>query len=217
MKKLIEKAIFTLIALLVISLASCDNSSTDDNSSSNTNSYTVSLSEDTENERAVIAEMNIARTDPKSYVTTRLIPMRTNYAGSSTTYMAALEECITLMNSMTPVGSLSYGSGLYKAAKEWVDVQGRGTSSSDIGHDSNLINRVSAHCNYTSMGENIAYGYYTARDIVIALLVDDEVPDRGHRTNMLNGSYTHAGVSIGSHGYYRVMCCIDYAGGYSNK
>ncbi|MBP5156416.1 MAG: CAP domain-containing protein [Treponema sp.] len=188
---------------------------------SSSSSGTTSAVTPTEMEAAVLTEMNFARTNPQGYVNARLVPQRTNptvnLSGTST-YQSALEECISQMNAMTPIGSLSLGAGLYKAAREWVVTQGAGTTT---GHDPNLGSRISKYCNWTSRGENLAYGYSTAEAIVIALLVDDGVGDRGHRKNILetdnHGPYTHAGVSIGSHARYNIMCCIDYAGGYSDK
>lgn len=36
------------------------------------------------------------------------------------------------------------------------------------------------------MGENLDFGNWSAVEIVIALLVDDGVPSRGHRANILS-------------------------------
>jgi len=47
--------------------------------------------------------------------------------------------------------------------------------------------------------ENIAYGRYTAREIVLALIVDDGVRGRGHRENIFNPTYNVAGAAYGSH------------------
>lgn len=191
-------------------------------SSSPSSSGTASSNTASEMEMAVLSEMNYARTKPREYVTNRLVPQRTNPTvnlGNSSTYQAALEECISQMNAISSLGALSYGQGLYLAAREWVVEQGRGSS---VGHDPNLDGRISKYCTWSKMGENIAYGYDSAEAIVIALLVDDGVSSRGHRKNILeldsnHGPYTHAGVAIGSHAGYRIMCCIDYAGGYADK
>lgn len=219
------KKVCGILLLAALLFASCSHSSSGGNNNESTYSVTSTGTSNSSGssvtatvaEQAVITEMNFARTDPRGYVTSRLVPQRSNptvnLSGTST-YQSALEECIAEMNAMTSVGSLTFGSGLYKAAQSWVSTQGAGNQT---GHDSNLFPRIEQYCSYTTAGENLAYGYETATDIVIALLVDDGVSNRGHRHNILNGSYTHAGAAIGSHGRYRIMCCIDYAGGYRDK
>lgn len=207
------KRIVPFLAALLLLLAACSHSSDKEVDDTVTPAST---------ELAVITEMNFARTKPQDYVTQRLIPQRTNPSinlNGTSSFSVALEECIAQMNAMSPIGSLSAGNGLYKAAREWVQTQGAGSST---GHQTGWDSRVRKYVNATVVGENIAYGYSTPEDIVAALLIDDGVADRGHRKNILEtggyGPYTHAGVSIGSHGAYNIMCCINYAGGnYADK
>ena len=215
------KRIIPFLAVLVLFCVACSHSSSGDGGDAGSDSASP-----TETELAVIAEMNFARTRPQEYVNQRLVPQQTNptILRSNTNrseFDTCLQECITEMQGMSPRGSLSSGIGLYRAARDWVQVQGKGTHSTDTGHDPNLYQRIQKYCTYTRAGENIAYGYSTPEEIVMALLIDDGVADRGHRKNILetdgHGPYTHAGVSIGSHGYYTVMCCIDYASGYAEK
>jgi len=59
------------------------------------------------------------------------------------------------------------------------------------GHDgsdgSTTRDRIERYCQWFGrMGENICLGASMARDIVIQLVVDDGVPDRGHRKNICN-------------------------------
>ena len=64
------------------------------------------------------------------------------------------------------------------------------------------------------IAENIAYGGNTAQQIVIYLLIDDGVRDRGHRKNFLNPDFNKVGVATGSHPGYGLMSVIDLAGGF---
>lgn len=224
MKKLIA-LLFCLMAVMV--LQSCSNSSSSDDTPPNEGFSTTTPSSSTPvtassrtypaataTEMAVITEMNYARTHPQDYVQTRLIPRQTPpYFNNSTTYLATLNECITQMNAMTPVGALQFSQGLYESAVDWVETQG---PTGDTGHDPNIASRTQAHTSYTILGENLAYGCNTAEEIVADLLVDDGVSGRGHRENILRPQFTHAGASIGSHNsIYNIMCCIDYGTGVS--
>lgn len=64
-----------------------------------------------------------------------------------------------------------------------------------------------------SWGENIMYGSDTGKDVVISLLIDDGVSNRGHRTNLFNSQWNLAGSYTGPHKTYRTETCIDYAVG----
>ncbi len=181
-------------------------------------------------EQAVLNEMNFARAHPQLYVTQRLEPLKNGsniHVDWSTTgtFLTTLQECINEMNAMSPIPELQWGGRLKMSAMEWVTIQGAGTGLEDHGHDRNTWDRMSKYCSYNAAGENLAYGYPTAEDIVIGLLVDDGVANRGHRYNILDyapkgkdhaGQYTHAGVAYGTHAsLYNCMCAINYANGYS--
>jgi hypothetical protein len=66
-------------------------------------------------------------------------------------------------------------------------------------------------------GENIAYGSVDATDILISLFVDDGVPGRGHRTNILNPAFKVAGAFFTKHKTIRTVCVVNYAGGFVAK
>ena len=65
------------------------------------------------------------------------------------------------------------------------------------------------------VGENISFGSqingYDPVAAVLQLIVDDGVPDRGHRSVIFNSVLTQVGISNGYHAYYGNMITFDYA------
>jgi uncharacterized protein YkwD len=51
--------------------------------------------------------------------------------------------------------------------------------------------------------------------VVLQLLIDDGVRNRGHRKTLLDRDYAVAGAACGPHREYQQICVIDFAASYS--
>jgi len=63
------------------------------------------------------------------------------------------------------------------------------------------------------MGENISFGSYASnagKRHVLGLVIDDGVPNRGHRTAIYSASYTDVGIALGPHAEYGQMLTMDF-------
>ena len=60
-------------------------------------------------------------------------------------------------------------------------------------------------------GENIAYGSETAKEIVESLFIDDGVPSRGHRDNLMSKAFKVTGNGTGKHKNWKTMTTLNYA------
>ena len=60
-------------------------------------------------------------------------------------------------------------------------------------------------------GEAIAFGENPGEAVIAQLLIDDDVPNRGHRTLLLDPDYRVAGVACGPHPTFGQVCVIDLA------
>jgi uncharacterized protein YkwD len=184
----------------------------------------------TQTERDVVVEINKMRSDPALYSKKYIVPLRAYYDGKLLKYpgkiaiatsegASALEECIRELEHAKPASCMSPRKGLTLAARDHAQDQGRTGATGHNGSDgSSIVTRINRYGSWQlSAGENISYGYNEARAIVVALLIDDGVPSRGHRKNLLNNSFNLIGVDIGPHRVYGEVCVMDFAGGYTSK
>jgi uncharacterized protein YkwD len=173
--------------------------------------------------REIHSETNLVRRDPVGYAT-HLEAMLPRFEGSLLERPGrpmlrteegpfAVQEAIAVLRARAPVPELRWSDGLAAAAADHVKDQGPIGGLEHYGSDgSDPARRAERRGRWiTAMAENIAYGDNPARQVVIQLLVDDGVPDRGHRNNILNPQWGVEGVACGPHRDYGQICVMDYA------
>ncbi len=174
---------------------------------------------------AVVREMNLARQNPGIYAD-YLEELRGRFQGKILVLpgqtmlrtregVGAVDDAIRFLRRAKPLAPLAFSDGIARAAADHVAEQAgggmghRGLGRSDPGE------RMNRHGIWSGRwGENISYGKSTARDIVIALIIDDGLRARKHRKNIFNPDFNVAGAAVGPHARYRTVCSIDFAGGY---
>lgn len=169
----------------------------------------------------VLAEVNFLRADPVAYVRV-LQAYRAQFRGDlvirpngisiqTREGVAAVDEAIAYLRVQPPMSPLDADSLRDLAASDHVRDQGLSGSFGHPGADGwDFSRRVARRGGEPYGGENISYGYDTAREIVIQLVVDDAIADRGHRVNLFRPGYVRAGVACGPHPVYSYMCVIDF-------
>jgi uncharacterized protein YkwD len=183
-------------------------------------------------EKDVILELNKVRSNPAKYAEQYIKPRLAWFDGShggkgykapdqSTTVVsaegpAAVQECIDELSARESAPLLMPREGLVRAARDhMLDTGAKGIVGHTGSDGSTIGGRMNRYGQWGGvMGENISYGADAGREIVIQLLIDDNVPNRGHRTNNMEKSFGSAGVSIGPHTRYGAMCVINFAGRY---
>lgn len=227
-----KKFLLSMLSLLFL-FTSCDFWGGNGGSSVQEENWDLSLLDTARNadylndvEKDVILEMNKARQDPKKYAELYIEPRISKfngliYDGKIITQegVEAVKECVNVMTKMKALGVLNPSKGLTLAAKEHAETQ---SLTDKTGHESvdgtPPFDRIKKYGTYTSAGENIAYGFKTPREIVVGLLIDDGVANRGHRDNIMNEQFKMTGVGyVNRHVKYGSECVIDYAGSFIDK
>lgn len=187
----------------------------------------IPLATASEEEKAVVIEINRIRQHPKAYAAYlkslrgyfegtlwRLpgrIPIRTQEG------VAALDEAVAFLESVEPCAPLAFSERLFHAALELVREQG---PTGQTGHrgpsGSTSQTRILRQGPVGLCGEIINYGPELPRMTMLQLVIDDGVPNRGHRKNIFNTEFKIAGAAIGAHQVYGSMTVVDMADGFTD-
>lgn len=180
-------------------------------------------------EQSIVEELNLARTQPQIYARF-LEEHRTHFQGKNIVRPGkvtiatnegtrAVDEAIRALKNQKPLPAMTISKGMSQAAKDHVkDTGPRGITGHSSSNGKSPFDRINRYGKWLhTAGENISYGYNDARSVIIQLLVDDGVPGRGHRKNLLSTAFNVVGVACGPHKAYRFMCVQDFAGGYQEK
>ncbi len=181
-------------------------------------------------EEKVLEELNLARTKPAEYakyvenhkrrfIDDRVYSMPGRGRIATQEGKAAVDEAIEFLKKAQPVGKLSMSKGLSEAAMDHCKDLGKSGKTGHTGSDgSKMTDRMNRHGKWQrACGENIAFGPSDARQIVIQLIVDDGVANRGHRVNIFKKDFKVVGIAVAPHAKYGNMCTMDFAGGYVDK
>jgi len=148
----------------------------------------------TEQEKAIIMYVNLARMYPKKYAS---IEVENNDYEQGSDYRASLIDTLRTMEAAEP---LHFDAEMYALAKCFAVESGL---SGHVGHERDK-------CTEGFMGECCAYGHAEGRMIVLQLLIDHDVPSLGHREICLSDRYEGIGVSIQPHKEYRNCAVLDF-------
>ena len=174
--------------------------------------------------------MILFRSNPTEYANKYIAPLSKYYKGKQLNYpndyplmtkevVRVVDECVRELRKAAPLSILYPNLALTKAADDHVKDQSKSGKTGHYGRDRSLSKqRIERYGNWQErIAENIAYGGFSARQIIIYLLVDDGVSDRGHRKNFLRPEFKYVGVATGNHPVYNSMCVMDFAVGVTEK
>lgn len=169
-------------------------------------------------EEGVFAELNRFRSDPAAY-TEYLGDYRERFEGKllvgdddseidimTREGVVAVDEAIRELRREKPLPTLEWSDALARVAADHVAVQSRSGAVGHYTRGRGPGERMKARGGGPYVNEVITYGHHTPEGVVDQLLIDDGVPDRGHRHSLLRATHRYAGVACGSHPVHRTMC-----------
>ena len=158
----------------------------------------------TDQEKEIIVFMNLARLDGELFVETYLKFYMELTGKDKTKNVKSLIRDLENLEKLEPI---TPQKDLFNIAKDHAKSMGR---SGKTGHDKFNDRYDPALKTYNMVGENCYYGKGDALDIVITLLIDENVPNLGHRKNILNPGFNCVGVSVQPHKEYGENCVMSF-------
>jgi uncharacterized protein YkwD len=164
-----------------------------------------------EGEKKIIFYMNLVRLEPQQFLNSILIPyIKENEVSKNSYYNSLVRD---LKNAQS-TSILVFTDDLHSVAAEFAKDLSK---SGKVGHVNSKgqdfgIRSKALMASYSTLAENCQFGYDSALDIVIDLLIDDGIPSLGHRKTILNKEYQFVGVSTNTHKDY-AHCSVQVFGG----
>lgn len=145
-------------------------------------------------EKSMIDEINLVRTNPKLYKTYVEDYYKKNRILLKFNGMdKCLSELLDVLDTIKPMKPILFSTSLYKSLAFHGGID---SINSIINHD-NISNRIVKYSkDFRFFGENIILfsgvgKEKSARDCVIELITDWKVDNRGHRKNILSNKFSH--------------------------
>lgn len=178
----------------------------------------------------ILIEHNRLRAEPRCYIPLveaqmKLLKEKILYRVNETPIetnegSSAYEEAIEFLRKQKPIETLIYDERLSSACKDHVlDIGSKGI----VSHESSdgkggVTERIEQYCEWeVCCAENLDFGTRTGKDVILSLLIDDGVKDRGHRANLFKQDVKYIGIHSGIHREYETVTVINYVGGIREK
>lgn len=172
-------------------------------------------------EESVLQRINAIRANPAAYAEElqkyrgyfdgEIVYLPGDYNGILTREgVAVVDETIAFLEHQPALPPLAPAQVLALTAADYSHEQGERGARGHVGTDgSQPGDRVKRHGGGIFVGEAIAYGASDADDVVRQMIVDDGVPDRGHRKLLFDKKTRFAGIGCGPHASMDYICVVD--------
>ncbi len=167
--------------------------------------YTVTESTGMSREECeLVRYINLARMYPKRFAEIELVDFFANEERLANSMLSdnRLTLIVELME-MEPCGPLSFSK---QKRQEAICLAKEQSVSGEVGHTRHK-------CSSSEGGENCGYGVSSGHRMALQLLLDEGVPEYGHRENCLNPAFASVGAAFDSHPVYKYCAVVDFGWG----
>ncbi|MBI5219089.1 MAG: CAP domain-containing protein [Bacteroidia bacterium] len=164
-----------------------------------------------ETEKKVVFYCNLVRLNPKLFGKTYARKYIDSLNQKSTPYIKSLFQDLEKQKPLAPLTPAKDLSD--EAARFAIESGTKGIT----GHGATSKRFKPFKKEYYTMGENCDYGNNKPMDIVMSLLIDEGVSDKGHRYNILNKEYQFIGVSNKPHKTEQYITVMDFGAKEASK
>lgn len=180
-------------------------------------------------EAEILAELNLLRSNPPSYVK-HLEDYLKTFDGKyfktddginmeSFEGKIPVEEAINTLRTTNSLPEFKTADGLIKASADHLQDLVKNNKTGHLGTNGSLPDQRVSMYGSSPMGvnENITYGTKTARDVVLTMLIDDSNKSRNHRKNLLNPNLKFVGIATGEIKQTGMTCVLVLTASFTDR
>ena len=154
-------------------------------------------------ENYVLYYLNKVRMNPKLFAEQYILPYveQSKYA----------KEVFDKMQHVAPLPPIKVCGFLSQAASfHSIDLGETGNVGHNSSNGDTFKVRIDKFCKYSYCGENISYGVYEPASIIVSQLIDEGLPSKNNRFNLLNGMFDSIGISQKKHSIQKIVTVIVF-------
>lgn len=160
----------------------------------------------TDSEKKVVDLINQVRTNPQLFLKEVALPYIKENDYSRNRYAKSLIRELERLDSMQP---LAFNNSLQEMSEDFAEEAGK---KGWVGHRK-VDQRFEKYASEVEVtAENLQYGFDNPLDIVMDLLIDVDIPNLGHRKNILDPKFSIVGIAINKHKDYEFMTVMSFGG-----
>lgn len=158
-------------------------------------------------ENELLKLVNFCRQQPTLFLDSIMLPYLNSNAALKN--LKESKSLVRTLRKQKPLSPLVFAEDLNRMAEKYAKEKG---AKGYVGHRNFTKRFKSNSVKYAVYGENCSYGFDTPIDILMQLLIDENVPDLGHRKNILSKEYKYIGISIQPHRKTTWTCVMEFGG-----